>query len=150
MNLSQRPHPAEILLVEDSLADVRLFIEALRKCSIPHHLTVLDTGHKALSFLRREAPYVTVPHPDLVVLDLNLPGLSGREVVTTMRADPALQHFPVVILTSSSAPQDISTLYRIPVNCFITKPFDIERFFTVVRTMVEFWLGVATLPERVL
>lgn len=148
MSLNQRLHPAEILLVEDSFADVRLFTEALKKCAIPHHVTVLEDGHKALAFLRHEAPYVNAPFPDLLVLDLNLPGLNGREVATAIRADPTLQQLPIIMLTSSSAPQDITTLYRIPVNCFITKPFDIERFFTAVRSMMEFWLDIATLPKR--
>jgi len=150
MDMSQRRRLAEILLVEDSPADVRLVREALKGCSVPHHLTAIDDGHKALTFLRREAPHETVPRPDLVVLDLNLPGLSGREVLTAIRTDPALQHLPVIILTSSAAPQDVYALYCIPTNCFITKPLDIERFFFVVRTMVEFWLGVATLPEGML
>jgi len=147
MSLYHRSRPAEILLVEDSPADIRLVTEALKGCSIPHHLTAIDNGREALKFLHREAPYVTAPQPDLVVLDLNLPGLDGRELLTTIRQEPALQHLVVVVLTSSASPQDVYTLYQIPVNCFVTKPFDIERFFLVIRTLAEFWLGMATIPE---
>jgi len=147
MNLYHRSRPAEILLVEDSPADIRLVIEALKECSIPHHLTAIGNGQEALTFLRREAPYTAAPRPDLVVLDLNLPGLNGREVLTAIRQDSALQHLVVVILTSSAASQDVDALYRIPVNCFVTKPLDVKRFFLVVQTMVEFWLGMATVPE---
>jgi two-component system, chemotaxis family, response regulator Rcp1 len=147
MSLYHRTRPAEILLVEDSPADIRLVTEALKGCSIPHHLTAIDNGQEALKFLHREAPYVTAPQPDLVVLDLNLPGLNGRELLTTIRQEPALQHLVVVVLTSSASPQDAYALYQIPVNCFVTKPFDIERFFLVIRTLTEFWLGMATIPE---
>jgi two-component system, chemotaxis family, response regulator Rcp1 len=150
MSLYQRRRPAEILLVEDSLADIRLFIEALKQCSIPHHLTAIDNGQEALAFLRRNGSAGTAPQPDLVVLDLNLPGLNGHEVLTAIRADSALRHLPVIILTSSTAPQDVYELYRISANCFITKPLDIDQFFFVVRTMIEFWLGVATIPDGTL
>jgi len=150
MNLYRRRRPAEILLVEDSLADIRLFTEALKQCSIPYHLTAIDNGQEALAFLRREGSVGEAPKPDLVVLDLNLPGLNGRQVLTAIRADSALQHLPVVILTSSTAPQDVHELYRICANCFVTKPLDIDQFFFVVRTTIEFWLGVATIPDGVL
>ena len=147
MSLYHRSRPAEILLVEDSPADVRLVTEALQGCSIPHHLTAIDSGWEALKFLHREAPYATASRPDLVVLDLNLPGLNGRELLTAIRQESALRHLVVVMLTSSASPQDVYALYQIPVNCFIIKPVEIERFFLVVRTLVEFWLGMATVPE---
>jgi len=147
MSIYHRRSPAEILLVEDSPADVRLIIEALKECSIPHHLTPINNGSEALTFLRREAPYGSAPQPDLVLLDLNLPGLNGRDLLIAVRQDPALRHLPGIMLTSSSAPQDVYALYQIPVNCFVIKPIDIERFFTVMRTMVEFWLGMATMPK---
>lgn len=147
MNTFQHRRPAEILLVEDSPADVRLCIEALKNCSIPHHLTVLENGGEALTFLRREAPFTSVLRPDLVVLDLNLPGLNGRELLSIIRQDPTLQQLVVIILTSSTALQDVNALYRIPVNCFITKPVGLKQFFTVIQTMVEFWLGMARTPE---
>ena len=149
MNIYHRSRPAEILLVEDSPADVRLVIEALKECSIPHHLTAIGNGWEALRFLRREGPYTAAPRPDLVVLDLNLPGLNGRELLTTIRQDPVLQHLVVIMLTSSAAPQDVYALYRMSVNCFVTKPLDLERFLLLVRTMVEFWLGMAQVPEGV-
>jgi len=149
MNLYHRSRPAEILLVEDSPADVRLVTEALKGCSIPHHLTAINNGQDALKFLHREAPYTAALRPDLVVLDLNLPTLSGRELLTAIRQEQALQHLVVVVLTSSASPQDVYALYQIPANCFIIKPFEIERFFLVIRTLVEFWLGMATVPEDI-
>jgi CheY-like chemotaxis protein len=147
MSTFRHHRPAEILLVEDSPSDARLFVEALKGSTISHHLTIIDSGREALTFLRREAPFTTAPRPDLTVLDLNLPDLSGREVLTMIRQDAVLQHLVVVMLTSSAAPQDVYTLYRVPVNCFITKPLDLKRFFTVVQTMVEFWLTMAITPE---
>ncbi len=149
-NLYQRRRPAEILLVEDSLADIRLFTEAMKQCSIPHHLTAIDNGQEALAFLRREGSGAGSPRPDLVVLDLNLPGLNGRELLAAIRADSAFQHLPVIILTSSTSPQDVRELYRTSANCFVIKPLDIDQFFFVVRTTIEFWLGVATIPDGVL
>ncbi|HXG18945.1 MAG TPA: response regulator [Methylomirabilota bacterium] len=142
-----RSRPAEILLVEDSPADVRLVREALKECAIPHRLTTIDNGKEALAWLQREAHHADAPRPDIILLDLNLPGLDGRRIAAAIRADAALRHLPIIMLTSSRVPHDVRELYQIPVNCYIVKPLGFERFVAAVRATVEFWLGVATLPE---
>jgi chemotaxis family two-component system response regulator Rcp1 len=110
-------------------------------------LTALADGREALAWLRRADGYATAPRPDIILLDLNLPRLDGRRVAAAIRADAALRHLPIIMLTSSKSPQDVRELYQIPVNCYVVKPLSFEHFAAIVRATVEFWLGVATLPE---
>lgn len=141
------PSPVEILLVEDSPADVRLTIEALRDAKVRNNLHVAADGEEALAFLRREGPHADAVRPDLILLDLNLPKKDGREVLEEVKADPQLRRIPVVVLTTSEAEQDILRSYDLHANCYITKPVDLDQFITVVRSIEDFWLTIVKLPS---
>jgi len=143
------PVSVEILLVEDSPGDVRLTREALREAKIKNRLNVVSDGVEAMAFLRREGAYAGVNRPDLVLLDLNLPRKSGREVLAEIKTDPALRMIPVVILTTSSDEQDIVRSYEHHANCYITKPVDLDQFLTVVNSIEDFWLSIVKLPPQV-
>lgn len=140
--------PAEILLVEDNPADVRLTREALREGRLSTNLNVAADGVEALAFLRREGTYADAPRPDIILLDLNLPRMDGREVLCELKDDPALKRIPVVVLTTSQAEQDVLRSYDLHANCFITKPVDLERFITIVQSIEGFWFTIVTLPGQ--
>jgi chemotaxis family two-component system response regulator Rcp1 len=141
--------PLEIFLVEDNPGDVLLTQEALRGAKVLNRLTVASNGEEALAILRREGKHAQAARPDLILLDLNMPRLSGLEVLTAIRTDPELASLPVVMLTSSAAERDVADSYALGVNCYVTKPVDIEQFLTVVRSVEQFWFSVVTLPPRV-
>ena len=138
----------EILLVEDNEGDVRLTREALKEGRIRNRLSVVQDGEQALAFLRREGAHADAPRPDLILLDLNLPRLDGREVLAAIKNDPALKSIPVVVLTSSRTEQDLLRAYDLHANCFITKPVEFEQFIEVVRSIEDFWLTIVVLPPR--
>ena len=138
--------PIEILLVEDNPGDVRLTREALRDGKVRNNLSVADDGVEALAFLRRTGKHANAPRPDLILLDLNLPRLSGREVLAQIKEDPELQSIPVVILTTSQAEQDIVRAYQLNANCYVSKPVDLDQFITVIKSIENFWLTVVKLP----
>lgn len=140
--------PIEILLVEDNPGDVRLTQEAFRENKIRNKLNVVNDGEQALAFLRREGVYANVARPGLILLDLNLPRVDGREVLAQIKSDPELRHIPVVILTTSQAEEDIVKSYALHANCYITKPVDLERFMQVVKEVEHFWLSVVNLPKE--
>ena len=140
--------PIEILLVEDNPGDVRLTIEGLNEGKVRNNLHVVRDGVEALAFLRRQGAFNNVPRPDLILLDLNLPRMDGREVLAEVKADPALKTIPVVVLTTSRAEQDVLQSYELQANCYITKPVDLEQFITVVRSIEDFWLSIVRLPNR--
>ncbi|HEY0016178.1 MAG TPA: response regulator [Longimicrobium sp.] len=148
--MSNRPatQPIEVLLVEDNPGDVRLTREALRDGKVHNHLSVVPDGVEALAFLRRQGKYADAPRPDLILLDLNLPKKDGREVLQDIKADPALQRIPVVVLTSSEAERDIAQAYALHANCYITKPVDLDQFITVVRSIEDFWFTIVKLPAE--
>lgn len=137
----------DILLVEDSPGDVRLTREALKEGKVRNTLHVAEDGEKALAFVRREAPYGDAPRPDLVLLDLNLPRIDGREVLRTMKCDDDLRRIPVVVLTTSTADEDVLRVYDLAGNCYIPKPVELDRFLEVVRSIEDFWLTVVRLPH---
>jgi two-component system, chemotaxis family, response regulator Rcp1 len=139
--------PAEILYVEDNAADVRLTVEALKDAKVRTNLHMAKDGEEALAFLHREGKYATAPRPDLVLLDLNLPKVSGREVLGIIKKDPNLKQIPVVILTTSRSEEDVARSYEAHANCFITKPVDLHKFLSVIRTIEGFWVTVVTLPQ---
>ena len=139
--------PIEILLVEDSPSDIDLTREALEDTRVANNLSVVNDGVEALAFLRREGQYAQAPHPDLILLDLNLPKKDGREVLADIKADEDLKRIPVVVLTTSSAELDIVKSYDLHANCYITKPVDLDKFVEVVRTIDDFWLTVVRLPR---
>jgi chemotaxis family two-component system response regulator Rcp1 len=138
--------PAEFLLVEDNPGDVRLTREALRDSKLVNRLSVVGDGVEAMAFLRREGTYADTPRPDLILLDLNLPRMGGREVLAEIKADASLKTIPVVVITSSEAEQDIFATYNLHVNCYVTKPVDFDQFIKVVRSIETFWLTIVKLP----
>ena len=139
-------HLMRILLVEDSVADVELTLEALEDAKIANEVTVVRDGAAALAHLRTTAN--GPDRPDLVILDLNLPRMSGHEVLAAMRADDDLRRMPVAILTTSSAEADVARTYDLGANCYLTKPVDVDQFVHVVRSIEDFWLGLVRLPRR--
>ena len=131
-----------ILLVEDSLADIELTLEALSGAKVANEVTVMRDGASALEHLRG-APDEP---PDLVILDLNLPRMTGHEVLAALRADEELRRIPVAVLTTSAAEADVARTYDLGANCFLTKPVDVDQFVHVVRSIDHFWLGLVRLP----
>ena len=142
------PAAIEILLVEDNPADVRLTQEALRESKVANNLHTVSDGVQALQFLRREGEHAEAPRPDLILLDLNLPRLSGREVLEQVKEDPDLRRIPVVVLTTSEAEQDIVRSYELHANAYVRKPVDFEQFTEVVRLIEDFWFTVVKLPPK--
>jgi chemotaxis family two-component system response regulator Rcp1 len=141
------PVPIELLLVEDNPGDVRLTQEALRDAPVHHNFHVARDGAEALAFLRGEPPHHDHPRPDLVLLDLNLPKMNGREVLAAMKRDSALCHIPVVILTTSQADKDICESYQLGANAYVTKPVSLDQFVKVVSSIKEFWLEIVKLSR---
>jgi CheY-like chemotaxis protein len=139
---------AEILLVEDNPSDVRLTIEAMKDAKILNNLHVATDGEQALEFLRRQGRFANAPRPDLILLDLNLPRLDGRQVLAEIKRDEELWSIPVVILTTSQAEEDILRTYELHANCYVTKPVDLEQFVAVIRQIESFWLTIVRLPAR--
>jgi chemotaxis family two-component system response regulator Rcp1 len=138
--------PVQILLVEDNPGDVRLTQEALKDGKVRNHLHHVVDGVEALAFLAGAGPYAGVPKPDLILLDLNLPRKDGREVLATIKADRVLASIPVVVLTTSQAEEDVLRSYGLHANCYIVKPFDLEQFIEVVKSIESFWLCLVQLP----
>ena len=138
----------EILLVEDNPGDVRLTIEALKEGKVRNNLHVACDGVEALEFLRRQGRFARAVRPDLILLDLNLPRMDGREVLAVAKSDPHLKTIPIVVLTTSHAEQDVLNSYELQANCYITKPVDLEQFIAVIRSIENFWLTIVTLPSR--
>jgi two-component system, chemotaxis family, response regulator Rcp1 len=138
--------PIEILLVEDSPTDAGLTRHAFAAGKINNHMHVVEDGEQAMEFLRREREFSKAPRPDLVLLDLNLPRKSGREVLEEIRSDARLKSLVVVILTTSRDEQDVISAYGLNANAYITKPVDLDQFFNFVRVIDQFWFSVVTLP----
>ncbi|MCU1589675.1 MAG: transcriptional regulator [Frankiales bacterium] len=132
-----------ILLVEDSLADIEITLEALQDAKVANEVTVCRDGAAAIALLLDD----TTPRPDFVILDLNLPRMTGHEVLSRMRSDEALRRIPVAVLTTSSAESDVAKTYDLGANCFLTKPVDIDQFVHVVQSIDDFWLGLVRLPQ---
>ncbi len=137
----------EIILVEDNPGDVFLTQAALEDAKINNNLHVAVDGKEAIAFLYQQGEYGDAPRPDVILLDLNLPKKSGREVLAEIKNDDNLRRIPVVILTSSSSDQDILRSYNLHANCYITKPIDLEQFAHVVKSIENFWFKIVTLPR---
>ncbi len=144
--IKKRGRPVIILLVEDNPGDVLLTEEALQEGKVCNDLYVAEDGMEAIAFLRREGKYEDMPRPDVILLDLNLPRMDGREVLAEIKADPDLKRIPVVILTTSSADEDILKSYDLHANCYITKPVDLDQFIEVVKSVEDFWFTIVKLP----
>lgn len=140
--------PINILMVEDSPSDALLTREALRGAKVANELTVIEDGEAALAYLRKEGKYGEASTPDLILLDLNLPRLDGREVLQAMRQDPELKRIPVVVLTTSDADKDVLDSYDLGANCYVTKPVDFRKFEEVVQSINSFWFAVVKLPPH--
>ncbi len=143
-----RLNPAQVLLVEDNVDDVELTLEALKDSKVRMDIHVVSDGIDAMNFLHRKDEYAGKPRPDLVLLDLNLPKMDGREVLKALREDPELTDIPVVVLTTSSAEEDICKAYKLHANCYISKPLDFIQFSTVIKKIEGFWLQLVKLPTR--
>ena len=148
MNENERGRPINILLVEDNPGDIRLTEEAFREGKIRNKLFVVEDGMEAISFLKCEGKYSSVPRPDLILLDLNMPKMDGRQVLSEIKSDENLKRIPVVILTTSKAEEDILKTYDHHANCYITKPVDMEQFIHVVHYIEDFWFTIVRLPTR--
>lgn len=140
--------PWTIMLVEDSPADIRLAQEVLREADFPHVLQIARDGEQALRMLRKHAEYSSLPEPDLILLDLNLPRKDGREVLRDIKSDVKLRHIPVLILSTSRADSDVRACYDAHANCYLTKPVDLAEFGRLAQLIREFWLGVVQLPPK--
>jgi CheY-like chemotaxis protein len=136
------------LLVEDDAGDVLMTREALADAKMVNNLHVVSNGEEALQFLAREGEYADVPRPGLILLDLNLPRVDGREVLARIKADEELRRIPVVVLTTSEAEEDILRSYDLHANAYVTKPVDFEQFVGVVRQIDDFYISVVRLPPR--
>lgn len=136
----------EILLVEDNPGDARLTREALKDSKMRNNLSIVEDGVEAMAFLRRQGEYANAPRPDIILLDLNLPRMSGREVLVEIKDDELLKRIPVVVLTTSDDERDIVATYNLHANCYITKPVDITRFMAIVKNIENFWFTIVKLP----
>jgi len=145
---TERGSVVKILLVEDNPGDVRLTQEALKESKMLNELFVAEDGVEALEFLKREGKYTDAPHPDLILLDLNLPKKDGRELLEDIKSDEKLRRIPVVVLTTSKAQEDIYRMYEQHANCYITKPIDLDQFIEVVKSIDNFWLTIVKLPSE--
>ena len=148
MDCNQNGKAIEILLVEDNPGDVRLTLEALKDTKVRNRVHVAKDGVEAMAFLRRQESYENVPRPDMMLLDLNLPRKDGREVLAEVKADPMLRRIPVVVLTTSTAEEDVLRTYDLNANCYINKPVDFEQFLKVVRAIEDFWFTIVKLPPE--
>lgn len=137
----------QLLLVEDNPGDVEITRVALREGKIATDLHVALDGQQAVDFMRRTNGFEDAPRPDLVLLDLNLPRLSGRDVLATIKEDDELKPIPVVIMSSSNSERDVEDTYRMHANCYVQKPFDLDHFTQVVGALKGFWFSMATLPS---
>ena len=138
----------DVLLIEDDPGDELITREAFEHNKIKNNLHVAHDGEEGLDFLYQRGRFEGAPRPDLVLLDLNLPKYDGRQLLETIKSDPELNHIPVVVLTTSSAEEDILRSYKLHANAYVTKPVDFERFIEVVRQIDQFFIGVVRLPRR--
>lgn len=136
-----------ILLVEDNAADILLLQEALEDLELNIHLSVVNNGEEAMSYLSRAEPFAGAARPDVILLDLNLPKKNGFSVLQEIKQNLKLKDIPVIVLSTSQAQEDVNRCYKLQANCFITKPSDLESFMEVVRGIGEFWLGTVRLPQ---
>lgn len=135
-----------LLMIEDNLGDIRLTMEAMKEANITVHLHVVHDGLAAMNFLNRKTPYDQAPRPDLILLDLNLPVMDGRELLAEVKRDQAFLQIPIVVLSSSNDARDVTIAYSLHANCYVTKPATYEGILQVVRGINAFWLTMVQLP----
>jgi two-component system, chemotaxis family, response regulator Rcp1 len=148
MNATVSPRPVDVLLVEDSPADVRLTREVLRDARVSNELRVVGDGQEALAYLRGQGVHAGRALPDLILLDLNLPRMDGRQVLAEIDRDPLLCQIPIVVLTTSASERDVIAAYAMRVAAYVTKPVDLDEFIQVVRSIEGFWLSIVTFRSR--
>ncbi len=136
----------EILLVEDSPSDANLTIRSFNQAKIANNLYWLTDGEAAMDYLRQQGGYEDAVRPDLILLDLNLPGMDGREILAEVKSDPELKRIPIVIMTTSADEEDVLRSYDLNANCYVTKPFDAQQFMQVIQLIGDFWLAAVRLP----
>jgi chemotaxis family two-component system response regulator Rcp1 len=141
-----RTRPAEILLAEDNENDVELTRQGFKKCKLLLNLHHVKDGVECMAFLRKEGKYCDAPTPDLLLLDMNMPRMDGREVLAEMVADEILSTIPVVVLTTSAQDEEILKMYKLRCSSYIVKPVDFDQFLYVVRSIAEYWFTVVVLP----
>ncbi len=146
--VDQTARQIEILLVEDNEGDVGLVEEVFQEAKIRNNLNIAEDGEEAMLFLRKEGKFSDVPSPDIILLDLNLPGKDGREVLKEIKEDNELKRIPVVILTTSKAEEDVLKSYNLHANSYITKPVDFDQFLKVIKSIENFWLDIVKLPSK--
>lgn len=146
MKNCQNVRPIEILLVEDSPSDANLTIREFSKAKIANNLHWAEDGETAMDYLLQQGKFTAAPRPNLILLDLNLPGMDGRDVLAAVKSNPELKCIPIVILTTSNDEQDVLRSYNLHANCYVTKPIDIEQFIHIVHLINEFWLAAVLLP----
>jgi two-component system response regulator len=147
--VGKEPKIIDILLVEDNAGDALLVQKAFELGRIANRIYTVGDGEEALAFLRGEGKYSEMPRPDLIILDLNMPKLDGREVLAEIKSDPNLLMIPVIVMTTSADERDIINSYKLHVNCYITKPVQVREFLEVIKAIDYFWIGVVTLPVTV-
>jgi two-component system, chemotaxis family, response regulator Rcp1 len=145
--LRRMAEPIDILLVEDNPGDARLTLEVFKDCKIANRIVTARDGEEAIAYLRRNGPQADGFVPELILLDLNLPKKDGREVLAEIKGDLKLRAIPVVVLTTSSAEEDVLKTYGLQANCYITKPIDLEQFIRVVNQIQDFWMTIVRLPR---
>jgi two-component system, chemotaxis family, response regulator Rcp1 len=148
VTLNDYLHPIEILLVEDSPSDANLTIRYLQRSNTANRLHWVKNGETAIEYLFQQGNYVNAPRPDLILLDLNLPDIDGLEILANVKADSSLKLIPIIILTTSASNKDILSSYQLNVNCYITKPAEVEEFRDVIQLINNFWLATVKLPSQ--
>jgi CheY-like chemotaxis protein len=138
--------PVIVLVVDDNPGDVNLIREAFKRNKLLNIIEVVNEGEKAIEYLKKTGPYNNAIRPDLILLDLNMPGKDGREVLSEIKSDPDFQAIPVIVLTSSTSDEDIVKAYFLHANCYIKKPDDFDGLFEVIKSIEYFWLGIVKLP----
>jgi chemotaxis family two-component system response regulator Rcp1 len=137
----------ELLLIEDNSGDILLTKEAFEEINFTENLSVVTDGEAALDFLYKQGRYEDAPTPDLIILDLNIPRVDGRELLTKIKNDSALKKIPVIVLSTSKSDRDIKTCYELQANCYLIKPVDFEEFLEIVTYIRDFWLGMVKIPS---
>ncbi|MDA8164832.1 MAG: response regulator [Desulfobacteraceae bacterium] len=140
--------PIHLLLIEDNPADARITMEAIKEAGIAGEITLLRHGDEAEAFLHRRGQYAAAERPDLILLDLNLPGKGGREILAAIKQDPSLGSIPVIVLSTSQAEQDVRDSYAVHANCYLVKPLSYQRLLDLVLKIGDFWLGTVKLPPK--
>lgn len=143
----QSPLPS-LLLVEDSASDASLFKRYIRRSRLVHDVVWVETGEQALMYLRQEGEYGHAVRPDLIVLDFNLPGIDGQDVLTIIKVDPQLRQIPVIVFTGSTNEADICLAYDLYANCYLRKPVEVQHYASTLKAIEGFWLNLALLPPK--